>query len=61
MVENGSSYCTGILSPADAPCIRYAEVLLNYVEARYEISQVGGDAFLKMTLTNLSMNFVNVS
>ena len=43
--KNGSSYCTGILSPADAPCIRYAEVLLNYVEARYEISQVGGDAF----------------
>ena len=36
--KNGSSYCTGILSPADAPCIRYAEVLLNYVEARYEIS-----------------------
>lgn len=28
----------GRLSPADAPCIRYAEVLLNYVEARYEIA-----------------------
>lgn len=41
----GSPYCTGILSPVDAPCIRYAEVLLNYVEARYEIAQVGGDAF----------------
>lgn len=41
----GSPYCTGIYSPVDAPCIRYAEVLLNYVEARYEIAQVGGDAF----------------
>ena len=41
----GLDYCTGRLSPADAPCIRYAEVLLNYVEARYEIAQVGGNAF----------------
>lgn len=42
-----SPLSTGILSPADAPCIRYAEVLLNYVEARYEISKVGGDAFVQ--------------
>ena len=46
----GSPYCTGLLSPADAPCIRYAEVLLNYVEARYEIAQVGGDAFTQSDL-----------
>ena len=48
--EAGSAFCTGILSPADAPCIRYAEVLLNYVEARYEIAQVGGDAFAQSDL-----------
>lgn len=46
----GSPYCTGLLSPADAPCFRYAEVLLNYVEARYEIAQVGGDAFTQSDL-----------
>ena len=32
----GNPWCTGRLSPADAPCIRYAEVLLNYAEAMYE-------------------------
>lgn len=31
--------------PADGPTIRYAEVLLNYAEARYEVSKVGGAAF----------------
>lgn len=46
----GSAYVTGLLSPADAPVIRYAEVLLNYVEARYEISKVGGDAFAQADL-----------
>lgn len=46
----GLDYCTGRLSPADAPCIRYAEVLLNYVEARYEIAQVGGNAFSQSDL-----------
>lgn len=40
-----SPYCSNINSPVDAPCMRYAEVLLNYVEARYEISRVGGPAF----------------
>ena len=30
--------------------IRYAEVLLNYVEARYEIAQVGGNAFTQSDL-----------
>lgn len=40
-----SPYTKNIYSPADAPTIRYAEVLLNYVEARYEISKIGGAAF----------------
>jgi hypothetical protein len=45
-----SPYVTGLLSPADAPVIRYAEVLLNYVEARYEISKIGGVAFSQTDL-----------
>lgn len=49
-LKSGSAFCTGILSPADAPCFRYAEVLLNYVEARYEIARVGGDAFTQEDL-----------
>lgn len=36
-----SPFTKNIYSPADAPTIRYAEVLLNYVEARYEISLIG--------------------
>lgn len=40
----GSSYAKNRDCPADAPCIRYAEVLLNYLEARYEIAQLGGAA-----------------
>lgn len=46
----GSPYTKNIYSPADAPTIRYAEVLLNYVEARYEISKVGGTAFAQSDL-----------
>ena len=49
-LKSGSAFCTGILSPADAPCFRYAEVLLNYAEARYEIARVGGDAFTQEDL-----------
>lgn len=45
-----SPYCSNINSPVDAPCMRYAEVLLNYVEARYEISRVGGAAFSQSDL-----------
>lgn len=45
-----SPFTKNIYSPADAPCIRYAEVLLNYVEARYEISKVGGTAFAQSDL-----------
>ncbi|MCF0163735.1 MAG: RagB/SusD family nutrient uptake outer membrane protein [Bacteroidales bacterium] len=44
--RTGSIYVSNTLqSPADAPTIRYAEVLLNFVEARYEISTVGGSPF----------------
>lgn len=46
----GSSFTKNINSPADAPTIRYAEALLNYVEARYEISKVGGSAFSQADL-----------
>lgn len=49
LAEN-SPYVTGLNSPADAPIMRYAEVLLNYVEARYEISTVGGPAFTQEDL-----------
>lgn len=45
-----SPYVTGLLSPADAPVIRYAEVLLNYVEARYEISKIGEGTFSQSDL-----------
>ncbi|MDR0973521.1 MAG: RagB/SusD family nutrient uptake outer membrane protein [Prevotellaceae bacterium] len=43
-------FCKNINSPADAPQVRYAEVLLNYVEARYEISKIGGSAFAQADL-----------
>ena len=36
---SGNEWATGRLSPADAPCIRYAEVLLNYAETMYELGQ----------------------
>lgn len=44
-------------STADAPTIRYAEVLLNYVEARYEVSRIGGAAFSQADLNN-SINLI---
>ena len=47
----GSIYVSNTLqAPNDGPCIRYAEVLLNYVEARYEISKAGGSAFSQSDL-----------
>ena len=49
-LADNEPYITGLLSPADAPIFRYAEVLLNYVEARYEVSQVGGEAFTQADL-----------
>ena len=36
---------TGTKNVTDAPCIRYAEVLLNYVEAAYELSLLGKYTF----------------
>lgn len=49
--KTGSIYVSNTLQcPADAPTIRYAEVLLNFVEARYEISKVGGSAFTQSDL-----------
>lgn len=33
------------LNPTDAPIIRYGEVLMNYAEAAYELSTVGGANF----------------
>ena len=41
----GLDYCTGRLSPADAPCIRYAEVLLTYAEAKNEVTGLDASAF----------------
>lgn len=54
-LANEEPFVTGLLSPADAPIIRYAEVLLNYAEARYEVSKLGGDAFTQADL-DLSIN-----
>lgn len=50
-----SPYTKNINSPADAPTIRYAEVLLNYIEARYEISTIGGSPLTQNDL-DLSIN-----
>lgn len=49
-LATGSDYVNNNRSPADCPLIRYAEVLLNYVEARYEVSKVGGDPFTQNDL-----------
>ncbi len=54
-LADNEPYITGLLSPADAPIIRYAEVLLNYVEARYEVSLIGGEAFTQTDL-DVSIN-----
>lgn len=53
-LAEGSKYINNSQSPADAPVIRYAEVLLNYVEARYEVSKVGGSAFVQDDLDKLN-------
>lgn len=54
-LADNEPYITGLLSPADAPVFRYAEVLLNYAEARYEVSLIGGDAFTQADL-DISIN-----
>ena len=41
----------------DAPCVRYAEVLLNYAEAAYELHLLVGDAFTQADLDN-SINLI---
>lgn len=41
----------------DAPCIRYAEVLLNYAEAAYELSLLGKYSFTQTDLDN-SINLI---
>ncbi|MBQ0024854.1 MAG: RagB/SusD family nutrient uptake outer membrane protein [Bacteroidales bacterium] len=52
-MRDGSSYISSTLkSPIDGPCIRFAEVLLNYAEARYEVSKIGGAAFAQADLDN---------
>ena len=38
------------LNPTDAPVIRYGEILVNYAEAAYELSTVGGPAFTQEDL-----------
>lgn len=43
------------LNPTDAPIIRFGEVLINYAEAAYELSTVGGGAFTQEDL-NKSIN-----
>lgn len=54
-LEDKSIYINNSQSPADAPVIRYAEVLLNYVEARYEVSKVGGSAFSQNDLDKINL------
>lgn len=56
-LASGSSYVTGVLSPANSPVMRYAEVLLNYVEARYEVSKIGGKSFSQNDLDS-SINMI---
>ncbi len=51
----GSSFAKNNLSPADAPLIRYAEVLLNYAEATYELSTAGGPLMTQADI-DLSIN-----
>lgn len=41
---SNSVFTTGRNSIANAPNLRYSETLLNYIEARYEISKIGGGA-----------------
>lgn len=45
------------LNPTDAPIIRLGEVLINYAEAAYELSTVGGAAFGQEDL-NKSINLL---
>lgn len=54
-LKENSPYITGQKSIADAPDVRFAEVLLNYIESRYEVSTVGGAALNQQDF-DLSIN-----
>ena len=56
-LASGSPLVNSGKSTADAPTIRYAEVLLNYTEARYEVSKIGGAAFTQSDLDK-SVNLI---
>ncbi len=48
---------TGAKNTTDAPCLRYAEVLLNYAEATYELALMGKGAFTQADLDK-SINLI---
>ncbi len=48
---------TGAKNITDAPCLRYAEVLLNYAEAAYELSLMGKGTFAQADLDK-SINLI---
>ena len=48
---------TGSKNITDAPCLRYAEVLLNYAEAAYELSLMGKGTFAQADLDK-SINLI---
>lgn len=48
---------TGAKNTTDAPCLRYAEVLLNYAEAAYELSLMGKGTFAQTDLDK-SINLI---
>ena len=48
---------TGSKNTTDAPCLRYAEVLLNYAEAAYELSLMGKGTFAQADLDK-SINLI---
>ena len=42
----------------DAPCLRYAEVLLNYVEAAYELNKISSAYSFSQTDLDISINVI---
>ena len=48
---------TGAKNTTDAPCLRYAEVLLNYAEATYELMLLGKGTFTQADLDK-SINLI---
>lgn len=45
---------SGSKNVTDAPCLRYAEILLNYTEAAYELSELGAGTFSNEDLKPLN-------